>query len=174
MPEDDKPKVDGSSLKDTSVSTEVALSATDIDLIEVAKITGGTVSFNQNRQPKVTWGAERNSPEMEWTDARIGKETIGGRKTLRFWRGEFGGLGNEIYGAVKGKDFFALVQPKRSCLYQIEEGSLVAEIIKGGKVREVFGPEAMFSQVFIQARDIADRNLEAHLEHNPGMAEFFN
>jgi hypothetical protein len=158
------------------VTTEVAISAVDIDLVEVAKVSGGTVSFDKNKQPKVTWGVEEGPAEMEWMKVAQEDEAFKDLgKSLRFWRGDsvqMGGPGNEIAGAVMGENFFALVQPTRSMLYTTQKGILIAEVMAGGKRYEVFGPEAMFAPAFRQARDIADKNVEEFLKVRPTMGKY--
>jgi hypothetical protein len=159
------PQADGTVLKDTSAPTEVALSAADIDLVEVARLTGGKVSFGQDKQPTVLWGRNGRS-SLGWVDEYDGLTKVEGQKTLKFWRGEWGGTGMELSGVVMGKDFVAFVHPRES-MWEKEEGELVAEIISAGKIKSLIAPEGVFNPAFIEARNIADRNVEAYKTAHP-------
>jgi hypothetical protein len=149
---------------------EVAFSAADIDLVEVAKRTRGHVFFDSEGQPRVTWG-EHHAPSLEWIDANSGLTKIEGEKTLNFWRGQWGGPLMETCGLVMGEDFVAFVHPRD--LNAPKEGNdyVTAEIISDGRIDQIEVPVGVFNPVFLKAREIADKNSEAYLIKHPQLQE---
>jgi hypothetical protein len=143
------------------IATEKAISAADIDLVEVARVTGGKISFDGNNQPHVSWG-ENNYSSLEWRQEYDGITPIEGEETLWLWRGEWGGGDMELYGLVMGKDFVAFVDSNDGKMYDQKDGELAAEIISGGKVQKpIIAPEGVFNPAFVKAREIAHKNIEA-------------
>lgn len=126
---------------------EVASSAADIDLVKVAGITGGDISFD-GEWPAVKWANGQKS--LGWYDVFDGKQVIEGRKRLCLWRGEFseyGGNDMEKCGLVTGENFVAFVYPREE---------LTGEIItREGITPFRKWPVGILNPVFLEARDIA-------------------
>lgn len=129
--------------------SEVALLAENIDLIQVAKATGGNISFLQD-SPVVNWANERRS--LEWRDEYDGLQKVEGKKTLFLWAGEWGRGGLEHCGLVTGKDFIAFVYPKEE---------LCGEIITRDGISSFKGPDGIYNPLFLEARALALAKLQA-------------
>ncbi|HYM65587.1 MAG TPA: hypothetical protein VES68_03840, partial [Candidatus Sulfotelmatobacter sp.] len=73
-------------------------------------------------------------------------------RTLKLWRGEWGGGGMEACGLVMGEDFVAFVYPN-------QEPIIEAEIISKDGIKYIKGSEGIFNPAFTSARNLAREKL---------------
>ena len=140
----------------TNSETTVILGK-NLDLIDIARRTEGTVSPREGSTPTIQWkrmGTE--TPTLQWRDNGSivhGKFVSDGTQYLHLWRYGSGLPGLENCGVVVGPDFVAFVHGRSNSSKHEVYGTLITH----GMLRPFDGPSYTFSQPFLDAKKLTDK-----------------